>query len=228
MSLNKTNIDWINPKDEWKLDYTWNPIIGCNNSCYYCYARKLHNKRHEAYKEGKKMPIQYAKPYEEIQFIELRLDVFAKNIKPSTIFVGSMCDMFNYCVPEEWITKVLRICNLNTQHRFMFLTKTPERYNDFNFGENCWLGTTAINGSDPNIDILYEISQYKQNNKFFLSIEPLLGGQFNPGSFVGFDLIIVGAMTGKDSVIPKYEWINSIKETKHHNIHYKNNIKKYL
>ena len=60
----------------------------------------------------------------------------------------------------------------------------------------------------------------------FLSVEPLLG-VINPSVFESHKLkfVIVGAMTGKDAIPPKKEWIDSIK---HPLIYWKNNIKKYL
>jgi len=39
------------------------------------------------------------------------------------------------------------------------------------------------------------------------------------------ELVIVGADTSPKPIVPKKKWIDSIK---HDNIHYKNNIKKYL
>ena len=58
----------------------------------------------------------------------------------------------------------------------------------------------------------------------FVSIEPLLG-DFKHDDLSGFDLIIVGAMTGPNAIVPKQEWIKSIE---HPNIFYKDNIKLYL
>jgi len=42
--MNKTKIDWQNPKEGWKLDFTWNPVIGCKHGCSYCYAKKLNDR----------------------------------------------------------------------------------------------------------------------------------------------------------------------------------------
>jgi DNA repair photolyase len=64
--MSKTKIEWT--------EYSWNPSVGCENKCEYCYARKLHNKRYKAYLAGKKLPVQYAKPFEEIQLFPNRLN----------------------------------------------------------------------------------------------------------------------------------------------------------
>lgn len=31
--MNRTKIEWT--------DYSWNPIVGCDHGCWYCYAAKL-------------------------------------------------------------------------------------------------------------------------------------------------------------------------------------------
>ena len=67
--MSKSNISWT--------DDVWNPVVGCtpaSSGCENCYARELHNKRHEAFKNGKLQNIpQYAKPFDEIQFIQNHL-----------------------------------------------------------------------------------------------------------------------------------------------------------
>jgi protein gp37 len=64
----------------------------------------------------------------------------------------------------------------------------------------------------------------------FLSIEPIMGS-LPRVDYSMFEHIIVGAMTGcgKDNVIPKREWIESIRENcPAEKVHWKDNIKKYL
>lgn len=212
--MNRTNIDWPN------LTYTWNPVVGCKYNCSYCYAKKLHNKRHEAYKKGAKLPAQYAKPYDVIQFFPERLKEPYKVKKPSTIFVGSMCDLFGEWVDMEWIYDIITVADENPHHTFMFLTKNDVGYNGFCFPDNCLLGLTLTKGDQDKVNDFF----YYSSGKRFLSIEPLLGS-FEGINLSCVDLVIVGAMTGKNPVIPKREWIESIK---HPNVYYKENIRKYL
>jgi hypothetical protein len=42
--MNRTKIDWKNPKEGWRLDMTWNPIVGCRHGCNYCYARRMNDR----------------------------------------------------------------------------------------------------------------------------------------------------------------------------------------
>lgn len=188
-------------------DYTWNPVVGCTHNCSYCYAKEMNNR------------FKFIPDWNEPQMFPKRLIEPYKLKKPSTIFVGSMCDMMGEKVPDEWIKTVIRVCNDNPQHKFMWLTKNPKRYSDFDFPHNCWLGMTATTGTELN----KADKKFMPYNDSFVSIEPLLGSFEN--TILPFDLVIVGAQTGRNPVVPKKEWIDSIK---HENIFYKNNIKKYM
>ena len=157
--------------------------------------------------------------WEEPVFFPGRLGEPAKVKKPSIIFVGSMCDLFGDWVPNNWIIDTIKTCRENPQHTFMFLTKNPKRYAEFEFPDNCMLGATITKPSNDKIGSLYGHS-----NQTFISIEPLLG-DFTGHEFTDIDLVIVGAMTGPGAIKPKKEWIDSIK---HHNIFYKENIKQYM
>lgn len=210
--MNKTSIQWENPKEGWKLDYTINPIVGCKKGCRYCYAKRM-NHRYKWIPEWTE-PVFYPQRVKEIYKLK----------NPATIFIGSMSDVFGQWIPDEWIEAIIKTAKDNEQHRFMFLTKNPSRYSQFVFPENCWLGTTIISEKDNNLDAFYEVALH-QPNKTFISIEPLLGGGFNKGSLVGFSLIIVGAQTGPGAIIPKSEWVGSIE---HDNIFYKPSIRKYI
>ncbi len=202
--MNKTKIEWC--------DYTWNPVVGCKHKCSYCYAKRINDR------------FKYISDWSEPQFFKDRLIHPSKIKKPSTIFVGSMCDLFGEWVPREWIHAILDIAKELPQHKFMFLTKNPVKYAGFLYAENIWLGATVENKKfKSRIEDMQYIAKHKVA-KTFLSIEPILG-DFNEVDFSGIDQIIVGAMTGQRAIRPKPEWIDSIK---HPNIFYKDNIKAYL
>lgn len=199
MNNQKNGIDWC--------DYTWNPVSGCLHNCWYCYAKKQYER----------FGMDFSPTLKEKKLKE----PFGLKT-PSKIFVCSVADLFGDWVPGEWINKIINIAKELPQHRFMFLTKNSKRYNCFEFPDNCWLGVTITNQDDLNR--FYEHGGILNKNKKFISFEPLLGG-FERILFVGWDLFIVGAMTGKNAIEPKKEWICSIK---HKNIIYKKNIQKYL
>lgn len=120
--MGKTSIQWT--------DESWNPVTGCtrvSEGCRNCYAFDLHDMRHAAYKNGKKVPEQYAKPFTEIQLIEDRLDTPLKRKKPTKWFVNSMSDLFHKDVPDWFIDEVLGVAALTPHHTYQILTKRPER-----------------------------------------------------------------------------------------------------
>jgi protein gp37 len=201
--MNKTKIEWT--------EYTWNPVVGCKNGCWYCYAKRMNDR------------FGWIEDWNKPQFFINRLDEPYRIKKPSKIFVGSMCDLFGDWVKDEWIREVIIAAKNNPHHTFQFLTKNSKRYLEFRFPKNCWLGIT-ITGKEELIDSHYKIRVLKQKRNFtFISFEPLLN-KVNM-HLTGINLVIVGGMTGAGAIKPKKDWIESIK---HPNIFYKNNIKKYL
>ena len=149
-------------------------------------------------------------------FHRYRLDEPQHWEKPRTIFVCSMADLFGEWVPDEWIEQVFEACEAAPQHRYLFLTKNPQRYNDLMSdgklpeGENYWYG-----GTRTGIDGMREHEAAMTENTF-LSVEPLLAPiereTLNALELWGW--IIVGAETGirKGKITPKREWVNEIAE----------------
>ena len=195
--MNKTNIEWC--------DYTLNPVVGCKRGCYYCYAEKLHTYRHNLYKKGKLQNlIQYAKPFNVIQFFPHRLKEPAKTKKSSAIFLGSMTDTDYW--EHEYMIKTINMCADNLHHKFIFLTKDARVYNKYEFPHNCHLGLTLTTEKD--LQFNYHNLCHKINKKF-VSLEPLLGS-FQSADFSKMDLVIIGAMTGENAIRPERKWVDSV------------------
>jgi protein gp37 len=212
--MNRTNICWCT--------HTFNPVAGCLRGCkdFECYAEKLHNKRHRAYFEGKKLSKRYAHPFNEMHYYPESFKNQPKKSKViKKVFVGSMSDIC-YWEPK-WIRETTAFCKERPEIEFMFLTKDPSVYYLYYFPRNCWLGVTITIKRDDYR--LYQLISFARDNKKFISIEPLLGKI--KLDFKLINLVIIGADSSKNPVIPKKEWIDSIK---HPNIHYKKNIEKYL
>ncbi|OGM08827.1 hypothetical protein A2Z67_02360 [Candidatus Woesebacteria bacterium RBG_13_36_22] len=206
--MNKTKIDWENPEEGWKLDYTWNPVVGCRHGCDYCYARRMNDR------------FGWITSWNEPEFFPDRLKKPMGLSKWSTIYVGSMCDLFGKWVNKEWLDRILEVIWLTPGHRYMFLTKNPGRYHEIIFPENVWLGTTVE--SLLGLGRLDELKSYNNAHVHkFISIEPLLS-TFKFIDFSSMDLVIVGGMTGPSAVVQRKDWIKSID---HSNIYYKNNLK---
>lgn len=195
--MNKTKIDWC--------DMTWNPIVGCENNCEYCYARKIANRFYGSF---------------EPKFYEKRLDQPRRVKKPKNIFVCSMADMFGDWVGGGLIKTVIDACLKAPQHRYLFLTKNPKRYEQvFEVVENelvikekgtedmpeFWFGATATNNE--------QLLEAYRSCAAWISVEPL---HFRLDTHL-FELkrwkwVVIGAETGnrKDKIIPKKEWVQEI------------------
>jgi protein gp37 len=191
--MNKTKIEWC--------DYTWNPATGCLHGCSYCYA-----KRNTEEHGGNFNPL----------FHESRL-IQPKGVKkPQNVFVGSMTDLFGNWFSDEQINKVFNACNEAPQHRYLFLTKNPNRYAQlYESGilpEQHWYGITLDHAPDEEDDES-EWNIYPPIKHGFVSIEPLTENIVNR-HFPIADWYIIGAESGnrKWKVTPKRKWIEAIIE----------------
>lgn len=193
----KTGIQWTN--------VTWNPTSGCtkvSQGCRFCYAKTIHDMRHKAYHEGKKVAPQYAEPFETVQLMPDRLEWPLSLQKPSKIFVNSVSDLFHEDVPFDFVDKVFTVMARAARHTFQILTKRPERMKAYmrrmeniglspdgqapergmkNFSgveypwplPNVWLGTSVENQEAAD-ERIPELLQIDAA-VLFLSMEPLLG-----------------------------------------------------
>lgn len=220
--MNNTKIDWAT--------MTWNPVTGCLHKCPYCYARRIAQRFTPATTDNWDDCTQPGGALHEIRskgsnggpwkygfaptLHSYRLGEPARTRKPQTIFVGSMCDLFGEWVPDEWIETVFAACLSNMKHRYLFLTKNPERYLNLYYKDklpaqpNFWYGTTITNQTDYE-RVWRKLANLPQTCNTFFSIEPM-HGKINMGFMPPW--IIIGAETGnrKDKRIPKREWVESI------------------
>ena len=229
--MNKTKIDWAT--------MSWNPVTGCRHGCPYCYARRtahrfdtgcadpdpLADGLHVLEEKIKATPYPYGF---EPTMHRYRLNQPERQAEPQTIFVCSMADLFGRWVPTSWIAEVLDACRRAPQHRYLFLTKNPERYGEWierfetcsidglDEVENCWFGASASNNA--------EFERANRSMAQWISIEPIRERietdedqfmEFNP--YTGSERkrwawVVIGAETGnsKNKVAPKREWIDDI------------------
>ena len=131
----------------------------------------------------------------------------------------SMADLFGEWVPDDWIIDVLNACRLAPQHRYLFLTKNPDRYDELEDKDiitdkdtNFWLGSTVTVETRDKL-------HYNKALHTFQSCEPMLApwppaGTPNPESMrEGYmpEWVIFGAETGnrKDKVVPEKAWVDN-------------------
>jgi len=227
--VNKTKIEWC--------DMTWNPVTGCLHGCEYCYARgiarrfggywdeirlrhcgatrEIHDIEKVMYRHttGKNrcVPVHNVKtayPFGfDPTFHRYKLDEY-KNKSGRTIFVCSMADLFGNWVPDEWIEKVFEACEQAPQHKYIFLTKNPKRYEQFidkPMPDNMWFGFSQT--EEKHIGF----STHESWN-VFVSMEPLMCDLSKKAAPEEIKWVIIGAETGnrKDKIIPKLDWIIDI------------------
>ncbi len=234
-----SKIDWC--------DASWNPVTGCLHGCEYCYARGIARRFGSHCRSEEKVnmhvldaPVRSTDTYEymrdlginegnvqpypfdfEPTFHKYKLDEPQHWKKPKTIFVCSMADLFGWWVHSSIIAAVLDACRKAPQHRYLFLTKNPDRYDQLEDDgiitekdQNFWLGSTTT-------DITKDRLHWSFKLNTFQSCEPMLApwlpaGKPNERYRGGWPKwVIFGAETGnrKGKVVPPKEWVdNAVKQ----------------
>ena len=244
--MNKTKIDWT--------DSSWNPVTGCLHGCEYCYARGIARRfsgcgyplcghdllgytgviLDEPYiwtdEDNEAHRIVYPADFRPT-FHHYRLDDY-RGRKGRMIFVCSMGDLFGEFIPDDWIKEVFAVCAAAPQHRYLFLTKNPQRYARLQkydelrdsvplpYGENMWYGTTATN--EETIKDALALGELKGKYRTFISIEPLHGDVAATEEWrkimyysAWAKWIIIGAESGnrRGKIKPERKWIEQIVAT---------------
>src|SRR4030067_1125988 len=181
--MQKSGIEWAVNQDGTQ-GLTSNPLRGqCKHFCGYCYA--------EAIRKRFKQPAEMSWHPEELEAIRRRK-------KPATIFMGTAYDIFGTWVPKDWIEQIVRMARGCPRHTFLFLTKNPQRYLEFEFPGNCWTGYTDT-GEGTSKGANFAMKQG------FISFEPLLGGIIDIDPSI--KQVIIGAQTGPGTIKPGNKWV---------------------
>lgn len=162
-------------------------------------------------------------------FHRYRLDEPQSWKKPRSIFVCSMADLFGYWVPDEWIAEVLKACDVAPQHRYLFLTKAPSRYEKISSLMPSWeemylekSRPVMMFGASATDDAMMAVAH--KSNAEWVSVEPILepiepewfisasGSNGDYSTFRRWEWVVIGAETGnsKHKTVPKREWVEEI------------------
>lgn len=211
----KSPIEWTSA--------TWNPTSGCTRvttGCDHCYAFALHDMRHDAYqahggiypKNGRPMPIQYARPFSEVQLLPDRLAWPLHQLQPQRIFVNSMSDLFHHDVPDDYIFQIFVTMKVAHWHTFQILTKRPGRLRrlgpQLEWSTNIWIGTSiehdqVVRRADALRDIPAAVR--------FLSCEPLLE-PLPSLNLDGIHWVITGGESGLDARPCDPHWVRDLRD----------------
>jgi protein gp37 len=189
--------------------YTLNPLrCVCRHGCAYCYVKDI------------KRVVQPVEPFLDIN----KLDEPSYIKTPKVIFVGNMTDVFGNWVPSWMIDACIDMTIKYSRHAYIFLTKNPLRYSEFNFTDTTILGTTIDypdkNGDERIGDVYHAAAKSggmsSTRPMTMVSFEPLLGDP------TGLDLtyvdwIIIGECNHQDKrVYPtKSKWVEWLIDAAH-------------
>jgi len=194
-----TNIEWT--------DSTWNPVTGCNhvsNGCVNCYAERmavrLKAMGNPRYTQGFKLRM-----HEDLTDLPLRW------VRPQTIFVNSMSDLFHEHVSDEFIKKIFITMNKAHWHQFQLLTKRPFRMakmaDQLTWSSNIWMGVTIESQRYiRRISLLRRVPATVR----FISFEPLLSKIDTEISLEGIHWAIVGGESGLGARPMDKQWVLDI------------------
>lgn len=209
-SFNEQKTDAI----EW-AQWSWNPVTGCEHICPYCYAREIAQgpRMEKLYPHGFRPAF---RPNSLVAPSKVKVpDGAEADTRFRNVFTCSMSDLFGKWVPREWIGAVLQSVRENPQWNFLFLTKFPQRFSEFDIPANAWMGTTVdLQARVKNAEKAF--SKLSSGVRW-LSIEPML----EPLKFERLDLfqwMVIGGSTPSRSVVdgkeestpewkPPFEWI---------------------
>jgi len=201
----KPTFNQTNDNIEW-ASWSWNPVTGCNHKCEYCYARDIANHY---------FPEKFKPTFHPERLTAPKNTKFPKtaatNIGDRSVFVCSMADLFGSWIPKEQIEAVIKATADAQQWNFLFLTKNPERYLEFNFPKNAWLGTTV--DVQSRVEKAVEVFSKIKATVKFLSCEPMLEKLTFSNKLRVFDWVLIGGGTKSTKTPanqPEWSWVEDL------------------
>lgn len=188
------NIEWA--------QWSWNPVTGCMHDCPYCYARDIADRFYEQKFAPSFWPGRLAAPK------NMRVPAGAEHdISKRNVFSNSMSDLYGRWVPREWIDAVLETMRGSPEWNFLMLTKFPKRAAEFEYAENCWIGTSVdmqarVKGAEDAFERI-------ECGVKWLSLEPMI----EPLTFSRpelFNWVVIGGASKSTQTpewVPPAEWI---------------------
>jgi protein gp37 len=121
--MNKTSIEY--------LDFTSNPIVGCDMSlpcAERCWARRMaHRLKSAGVRQYQDVVDREGRWTGKTAFNEAALTDLLKKRKPATVGLCFMADAFHESVPDEWLDRMLAVVALTPNVRYILPTKRAKR-----------------------------------------------------------------------------------------------------
>ncbi len=200
---------------------TFNPWIGCTKvspGCDNCYAKTLMDDRYGRVRWGAGEARVRTKTWDQPR----RWNRLAAGDRaPWRVFCGSLCDVFDNEVPDDWREDLFDLIVATPALTWMLLTKRIGNVKR-HMPANVWLGTTVVNQEEADRDIP-KLLQVPARVRF-LSCEPLLesldlapfmdrGAEYyGQREFEAIDWVIVGGESGANARAMDPEWARSIRD----------------
>lgn len=214
----KTKIEWT--------DNTFNPWVGCtkiSTACDNCYAADIASRFKMAeWGAGRQRVKTSAANWKN----PLQWNAQAKKQgKPIKVFTGSMCDIFDNEVPQDWRAELWDLIESTPYLTWQIVTKRIGNAHDMvpiawlrnGFPKNVWLLITVSNQEEADRDIP-KLLQFDAAVRG-LSIEPMLGaidlwkaGWHLSGENVDIDWVIVGGESGHKARPMHPDWVRSLRD----------------
>lgn len=235
--MNKSSLEFV--------DHNFNMITGCYGNCTNCHVSKRIKAFSGDIRANMSKVTEYQKITldDEKNLYELTKPMKAENgkiinypfgflptlhwyrimtlnvPKSSMVFaVGTMGDIFEKWIPDEWIEGMMKAIKANPQHTYVFCTRNPERYQQvlYNFPtlkrSNKWFGVKLENTDD------WRKTQFLPDDYHtFLYFNNLSEFMFSQPHWDKFHLrkgkpewIIIGSDKGKGTKHIEKDWIDDI------------------
>ena len=191
-------------KIEW-ADETWNPAHGCEKvspGCANCYAEHIVNTR-------------WKSDFSRLTFHPARLKLLEFRWKrtPKRIFVGSMTDLFQQDMPDEYLGQIFDAMEAARHHQFLVLSKRARRLADWwarrQPGPHIWAGVSV-----ESTDYLWRVDAIRDvpADVRWISAEPLLEDLTPDLDLTGISWVVVGGESGSKAVARSMDetWVRAI------------------
>ena len=174
-----------------------NAVIGCTRGCEYCYARAV-TKRYRVTDD-------FSVP----RFFPDKLRILDRK-RPRIYFMTGMSDLSDW--KKTWIDTAMEAIGNNTQHQYIFLTKSPEKLDMDCDMENVCFGVTVTKDSEKGR--IKELRRNVRAESYHITFEPMFD-RIADVDFEGVDWIVLGTETGnrKGKAVSQRDWIQDLADS---------------